>query len=119
MDRYTYIDKYGRTVTRTSIDGDSRLSVSSYIYSKSSDRSLVFGRVQFFFKNDLDACTYAYIQWFNRPNKDSESELMFVFLDSVSSLNPIISVCDLCGPVVTAIDIDDTNVLWILSCISY
>ena len=46
----------------------------------------------FFFKNDLDACTYAYIQLFNRPNKDSESELMFVFLDSVSSLNPIISV---------------------------
>lgn len=50
IDRYTYNDKYGRTVTRTSIDGDSGLSVSSYIYSKSSDRSLVFGRVQFFFQ---------------------------------------------------------------------
>ena len=99
----------------TSIAGDSRLSVSSYIYWRLADSSVVYGRIHFFFKHSLSNDMYAYVKWFNKPARELESGLLFVYLDSVSSCNPVICVCDLSGPVVTAVDLDTPNKLWILS----
>ena len=114
MDRYVYCDEHGRKVTFTSMDSDSRLSVSSYVYSRSFTESLTLGRIQFFFRHCLESHTYAYVHWFGIPSKEVESELSFVFVDSVSSFSPIIPVQNLCGPVVTAVDTDQHNKLWIL-----
>ena len=58
---------------------------------------------------------YAYVKWFNKSARQLESGLLFVYLNSVSSYNPVICVCDFSGPVVTAVDVDIPNKLWILS----
>ena len=58
---------------------------------------------------------YAYVKWFNKPARELESGLLFVYHDSVSSGYLVICVCDLSGPVVTAVYLDTPNKLWILS----
>lgn len=115
MDRYTYNDEHGRKVTLTGKGGDSMLATSSYIYIQ-IDGSLLFGQTQFFFEHSPDKRIFAYVDWFDKMHKESESELLFVFLDSVSSHNPIVHVSALLGPLVTAVDGDIPNKLWILSC---
>lgn len=57
----------------------------------------------------------AYVRWFDKPKKDQETELFFIFLNSSSSENPVKLVANLSRPLVTAIDLDDPNKLWILT----
>ena len=115
FDRYTYKDAHNRMRALTSSSGDSRLTLSSYVYTRLHDNSQVFGRINFFFQHSLSVETYAYVKWFDKPSKELESELLFIHLDSASSLNPVVLVSTVLGPVVTAVDIDRPNILWILS----
>ena len=82
---------------------------------KLHDNSQLVGRISFFFEHSVSDEVYAYVQWFSTPVKESESELFFVYLNSFSSINPIELVTSLSRPIVTAVDLDDSNKLWILS----
>ena len=118
MKTYTYTDIHDRSLMLTSIASDSRFTVSSYVYTLLHDKSIkVYGRIQFFFKHSLSLDVYAYVHWFSKPKTDPETELLFVYVNSFSSFNPIMLVSNLSRPLVTAIDIDTPNKLWILSSI--
>lgn len=117
MGRYTYKDCHGRIVILTSKDADTRLSFSSYVSATLSDDLTVVGRTEFFFKHTFCGVsnTYALVHWFNFSKRETESGLWFVDHESTSSFNPLISVCKLTGPIVTAVDRDRPSKLWILS----
>lgn len=114
MDWYMFTNKHGRVVTLTSRNADSRLSCSSYVYLKSIDESVVFGTISFFFQHPISIETYAYVNWFDKASREHESQLLFVHLDSSS--NPVVSANELHGPIVTAVDLDEPNKLWVLNC---
>ena len=115
MDRYSYTDVHNRVVTYTSMDRETRQSVSSYVCLKLHDSSITFGRIKFFFKHTLSDDVYAYVHWFDKPGRDPETNLFFVFLNSFSSLNPVTLISILSNPLVTAEDLDIPCKLWILS----
>ena len=117
--RFSYKDQYGRVVTWTSGDKEpSRQSVLSYVFTRLHDNSIIIGRIRFLFQHAINDKMHAYVQWFAEPGKDPETELLFVNLNSFSSLNPVTLVSSLSCPLVTAIDLQFVDKLWILSYIN-
>ena len=117
MKTYTYTDTHNRSVMLTSATSDTRFTVSSYVYTQLHDEGKIFGRIQFFFIHSLSPDVYAYVHWFSKPRIEPETELVFVYVNSFSSLNPIVPVSTLSRPLVTATDLDTHNKLCILSSI--
>ena len=58
---------------------------------------------------------FAYIKWYGNAEYDEISCFYMVHIDASIDINPIVLVSDLIGPFVTALDLIDSNKLWILT----
>ena len=115
--RYAYRSSHGRKVILTGKDGDTKSSTSSFVFTRRSDGSFIFGQVEFIFVHTFCGkdTTFAFVNWFCNPKKDADSGLMYVKIDSTSTFNPVILVSKLSGPLVTAVDRGESSKLWILT----
>lgn len=120
MDHFTYRDVHGREVRLSSMKADTESSSSSYgILRQQDSQCLTVGHISFFFEHTFveGRHTFAFVKWLGSPRKDLDSGILNVCLESEPpvSINPVIPICKLVGPLVTAIDVDMPNKLWILS----
>ena len=117
FEQLTYKNSHGRHVRVCSRHADTENTSSSYTFIKLPDNSLVFGQVQFFFEHTFaqNRNTFAFVQWFNSPKKDAESGLWYVSLHHNKSVNPIVPLNKLSTPLVTAVDTDVPDRLWIIT----
>ena len=117
LNNYSYKDVHGRIVRVCTSDSDTKITSSSHIAMHLPDRSLVFGQVQAIFRHTFigKTSTLVFVHWFSGPQTDSESGLFFVKVDCDLSIPPVVPVCDISKPLVTAVDCDTPNKLWILN----
>lgn len=122
-------DKHGRRLKYSTAMADDPTSTftSSYValnaFSFSStgvattNAVPVFGRIQMIFKHSFNHCerVLAYVHCFDQPERDTDSGLYTVSLNSSANINKVVSLTDLSRPIVHAVDCDDPNRLWVLN----
>ena len=122
---YVKQDEHGRKVKYSTATADDPASsfTSSYVALKAfttderATHHVVFGRIQMIFKHCFNQCerVLAYVHWFDRPQRDVESGLYTVNLNSFASVHKVVSLTDLSRPIAHAVDCDDPNKLWLLN----
>ena len=119
LNQYIYDDAHGRKVVLQSKDRDTVHTSSSYVYKVHSQNESIIGQVQLMFSHFfVEVNTLAYVQWFVVPQTDRDSGLMFVDKSCETSFHSVVSVKSLSKPLVTAVDLDLKDRLWILSYLS-
>ena len=119
LNQYIYDDAHGRKVVLQSKDRDTVHTSSSYVYKVHSQNEFIIGQVQLMFSHFfVEVNTLAYVQWFGVPQTDRDSGLMFVDKSCETSFHSVVSVKSLSKPLVTAVDLDLKDRLWILSYLS-
>ena len=106
----------GRVIKFTS-ESTSTSSTCSSIIAIYSSSGLHFGNIKVLFSHTFCEFTqmFAYIKWYGNTEYDEISCFYTVHTDASIDINPIVLVSDLIGPFVTALDIIDSNKLWILN----
>lgn len=121
---YVKQDKYGRKVkySTTRADDPSSSFASSYVALKTSSTGgspseQLFGQIQMIFKHKFNQRQHilAYVHWFDQSERDRESGLHTVTLDSSCNACKVASIFDLSRPVVHALDCHEQNKLWLLN----
>ena len=58
---------------------------------------------------------FVYVKWYGNAEYDEISSFYTVHTNASIDINPIVLISDLIGPFVTALDMIDSNKLWILN----
>ena len=114
-------DKHGRKVKYSTANADDFTSsfASSYIAllpQSCAGVSTLCGQIQTIFKHQFNQKEYllAYVHWFKEIERDIESGLHTVVLNSSASFCRVVRLSDLSRPIIHAIDCDDPNKLWLI-----
>jgi hypothetical protein len=120
-------DKHGRKVkySTESADYPTSLYSSSYVALNSFGLNScaqelgrgVVGRIQMIFKHRFNEHErlFAYLHCFDPPERDMESGLHTVSLNSSSITHTVVPLSDLSRPIIHAVDSHDPNKLWLLN----
>ena len=116
MSHFSYTDIHGREVKLTCKNADTSKTCSSFACLCLPDKSLLVGQIEFFFEHTFNgnSDTFAFIHWFDHPQREPETGILYVNLMCRSCTNPVVHACKLSRPLVTAIDTDSPTKLWIL-----
>ena len=83
MHHFTYRDEHGRAVRLSTIKADTESSSSSYVFFRQAS---TVGRVSSFFEHMFveERYTLAIVKWLGSPQRDPDSGIWYVCLNSVS-----------------------------------
>ncbi len=119
LSSFSYQDMHGRSIRFTSEESNQPQSScrSSYVFMRSADGSVIFGEILFLFQHTFNesTTTLAYTNWFDGYTTDSQSGLVSTSVDARSDACPIRPAKTLSRPLVTAMDTQHCNTLWILN----
>ena len=91
-------------------------SIASPLSEKETLMCLVPSNINFLFSHTFSEFTqtFAYLKWYGNAEYDEISSFYAVHTNASIDINPIVLISDLIGPFVTALDLIDSNKLWIL-----